>query len=376
MLLKSWLSKNKLISKVVAGKGESAIPYIHINDLVKLFLSVIESSDSLPQFAIYNASPLGCVSHNELYQTATKYYYGKDFKPFRMPKLLTALGLIVISLLNRLSGKEPLEQPWMRKYIDKKLCVDASKTYSALDWKPTPRYHILRRLLFLTEKMISRPNNWAFKNEILLKRVAFRKSTIIYDILSQRREALVENIAEKVMHPANMQRFPNYQKLNYDVLKLYINWNYQLVAKAVKNRDRSMIPNYAQAIAYKRFVEGFEVGEVKDLMFLTAKTMGKYLLTKPELKAAKQRVDDYIILTSQFAADEFEDAFDILESQLSEQVSPVETIESLTNSDNLKQIMRRLEDICNDVSSKPLNAEVTFKNYGALIKLTPPKEVK
>jgi hypothetical protein len=42
---------------------------------------------------------------------------------------------------------------YMAGYIDKKLSVDASATYNALRWTPTPRYHILRRSLFLTEKM-------------------------------------------------------------------------------------------------------------------------------------------------------------------------------------------------------------------------------
>ncbi len=123
----------------------------------------METSDRLPRFAIYNASPQGCVSHNELYQTAVKYYHGHDIKPFQLPKLITALCLIIQFFLSRLRDKEPLEQPWMWKYADKKLRVDASATYTALGWKPKPRYHILRRLLFLNEKMISRPQDWALK---------------------------------------------------------------------------------------------------------------------------------------------------------------------------------------------------------------------
>ncbi|MDH3345194.1 MAG: NAD(P)-dependent oxidoreductase, partial [Desulfobacteraceae bacterium] len=242
LLLKYWLAGNKFMSRVVTGRGESAIPYIHIKDLIKLFLQIIEISDILPRLAIYIAGFQGSVSHNELFKTATRYYYWHDIKPFQIPKFAAALGLIIISFLGRLSGKKTLEQPWMAQYIDKKLSVDASATYQALGWKPTPRYHILRRLLFLTEKMTRHPNNWTFRNEVLIKKVAFRKSTTIYDILTELRESLVEKIEAEITNPVNKRRFPNYRKMYSELLKWYITLNYQVVAATVRNRDRYIIP--------------------------------------------------------------------------------------------------------------------------------------
>lgn len=374
MLLKSWLSKNRLISKIIAGKGQSAIPYLHINDVVRFILRIIELSDTLPQLAIYNVSPQGSISHNELYKTATRYYYGKDVEPFRMPAFLCTFGLAMMSFLNWFHGQEPLEQPWMSKYIDEKLNVDASATYHALNWKPTPRYNILRRLLFLTENMINYPNNWTFKNEAVLKRVAYRKSTTIYDILIEQCEPLVEKIVKEAMKPENARRFPNYQKMDRDLLKWYVTLNYQLVAAATRKRDRSMLPHYAQTIAYRRFAEGFKVGEVKDMMFLTGQTMKESLYTRPELKGAKHRIDDYIILTSQFVADEFEDAYEMIGNQLAQQAAAVEAVAAPTSIENLKQIVRHLEDIFDDPSSSRPTGALTFKDYGVLIRLTTPAE--
>ena len=370
MLLKSWLSTNKLMSRIVTGHGESAIPYIHIRDLIKLLIRIIEISDTLPRLAIYNASPNGSVSHNELFKTVTRYYYGHGLKPFLIPKPMTYLGLVIISFLGWLNGKKTLEQSWMAKYIDKKLNVDASETYDALGWKPTPRYHILRRLLFLTEKLTGHPNNWTFRNEILFKKVAYRKSTTIYDILTESRELLVDKIIQEVISPQNKHRFPNYRKMDHELLKWYITLNYQLVATTVKKRDRSMIPSYAKEIAYRRYIEGFKAREVKDLMIFTGETMKESLLAKQELKGWGQRVDDYIILTSQLAADEFEDTHEMLESQALEQIASIKDIdiEPLTSSENLKQIVRLLEDIhSNPLANRP-SADVTFKNHGVLIK--------
>ena len=369
MLLTYWLSGNKLMSRVVTGRGESAIPYIHIKDLIKLFLRIIEISDILPNLAIYIASFQGSVSHNELFKTTTRYYYWHDVKPFQIPKLATVLGLTAISLLGRLRGKKTLEQPWMAKYIDKKLSVDASATYKALGWKPTPRYHILRRLLFLTEKMTRHPNNWTFRNEVLIKKVAFRKSTTIYDILTELRESLVERIEAEITHPANKHRFPNYRKMYSELLKWYIILNYQVVAASVRIRDRSIIPIYAQEIAFKRYMDGYGAKEVREFWLLIGKTMRESLLERPELKDSKRQVDDYIILTSQLAADEFEDAYEILENQPPDQL-PSTKVAQLTSIENLKRIVRQLEDVYSDSLSSLLRREDTFDNYSFLIKLS------
>jgi nucleoside-diphosphate-sugar epimerase len=351
MLLNYWLSGNRLTSKILSGRGESAIPYIHIKDVIKLFLRIIEISDTMPKFGVYIASPQGSVSHNELFKTATRYYFGGDIKPFRIPKSAAALGLFVISFLGWLIGKKTLEQPWMTGYIDKKLSVDASATYNALNWKPTPRYHILRRLLFLTEKMISHPNNWTFRNEVLIKKVAFRKSTEIYDILSELRESLVDKIIQEVVMPENEHRFPNYSKMYPELLKWYITLNYQLVAASVRSRDRSIIPIYAREIAFKRYMNGFKAQEVKDIMLLIGETMKDSLLTRPELKGSKRQVDDYIILTSQLAADEFEDAYEILEDQPPEHKDSIKDIAQLISIENLKRLVWQLEDFYSELLS-------------------------
>jgi len=378
MLLKQWLSPNKLTSKILSGRGESAIPYIHIRDLIKLFLRIIEISDTLPQFAIYIASPQGSVSHNELFKAVARYYYGYDVKPFKMPKFFVRLGLIVLSFSGWLTGKETLEKPWMAEYIDKKLTIDASATYTALGWKPTPRYLILRRLLFLTEKINARPYDWNYRNEILIHKVAYRKSTIIYDILIQHRGLLIDIIIKEVILPENKGCFPNYSKMDREMLKWYITLNYQLIATTVRDRDRSIIPSFIQQVAHRRYIEGFNVEEVKDLILFTGKTMEAFLLERPELKGFKQRVEDYIVLTVQYAIDELDSAYDVLREILKApppmQVASIEENEKLTKSKNIKLIVEQLEDIGANLLSYHPNGEVMFKKYGALIKLSPPNK--
>jgi nucleoside-diphosphate-sugar epimerase len=376
MLLRHWLSGNKLTSRILSGHGQSAVPYIHIRDLIKLFLRIIDISDTLPQFATYIAGPKESISHEELFKAVTRYYYGYDVKPFKMPKFFIRLGLIILSFSGWLTGKETLEKPWMAGYIDKKLTIDPSVTYTALDWKPAPRYLVLRRLLFLTEKITSHPYDWNFRNEITIHKVAYRKSTIIYDILIQHRDLLIDMILREVTLAENRVRFPNYSKMDRELLKWYIILNYQLISTTVRDRDRTIIPSAVQQIAHRRYIEGFKVKEVKDLILITAKTMETFLLQRPELKSFKQRVEDYIVLTAQYAADELEDNYDVLKgilgAPLPTQIFSIKENEKLTKSKNIKLIVEQLEDIGANLLSYYPEGEVIFKKYGALIKLRPP----
>ena len=141
--LSCWLSK-KIESRVIGGKGESAIPYIHIRDLCQMLQIIMAQTKTLSEFDIYNASPNGSTSHKELFQISTHYYFGEAIKPFHLPKYLAYPALVVRRFLNifMLTTKEPFEQFWMIQYIDKKLNVDSSYTQSILGWQPTARYHL------------------------------------------------------------------------------------------------------------------------------------------------------------------------------------------------------------------------------------------
>ncbi|MEJ2364152.1 MAG: hypothetical protein P8017_05635, partial [Deltaproteobacteria bacterium] len=79
---------------------------IHIKDLIKLVLRIIDISAILPQRAVYIAGSQGSISHIDLFRTATRYYYGHDVKPIKMPKTLARLGLVMLSFFGWLTGKE------------------------------------------------------------------------------------------------------------------------------------------------------------------------------------------------------------------------------------------------------------------------------
>ncbi len=364
MILKKWLTGNKLISRALPGKGASAMPYIHIKDLNKMFFRVIEICGRLPGLSIFIASPPGCVSHLELFKSATKYYYGRDITPVLFPKPLAAASLSLWQLWNRMTGESSLEHPWMAEYIDKKLRVDASATYQALDWKPSFRYHILRRMLFLTENIKNHPNNWAFRNETMLKRFATRKSSLIYEIMMEKQDALIGKIADEISHAGKSAQFPNYRKMAVDQLKWDVHLHYQMLAATIKSRDRSMVQNFAQIIATHKYMEGFSAVEVKDFMMTIAKHIKKIMMADPRLltegRRQSGRIDDLIIHTFQLAVDEVEDTFEILKTSPPENAAENNPVESMDRSEPVRRMIRRIEDICGD--SIMMNVKSDMRN--------------
>jgi len=85
--LSTWLSK-KWNARIIGGKGETSITYIHITDLIKIIQTILDQSENLPQLSTYVASPSGTVTHNELFEAATKYFYGRPRKAIRIPKFI------------------------------------------------------------------------------------------------------------------------------------------------------------------------------------------------------------------------------------------------------------------------------------------------
>ena len=357
MFLKTWLSQI-WNSRILGGKGESAVTYIHINDLISFFLRVIQKSEDLPRLCILNASPSHTTSHMDLYKSATHYFYGQEIKPIKMPKIVAIQGMAVRQFIGKLIGKPPFERLWMARYIDKKLNIDANATYRQLNWKPTPRYDIKRRLLFLIENMKNHSTVWDLRNEVALKRIARRPNMAIYNALFEARENLINEIYTYIRKEEFNERFRHYHKMSESVLKWYIALILQLITTVVRTNDRTLMRNYAQIIGYRRFIENFDLNEVRDAMQSIGDIIRQYLQKLPEMNEFKQNIYDSIILTIQLVVDEIEDSFEHLASQPPELLEKFSKISLPTESVDLERIVHQLEDICQDVLQDRLSWEI------------------
>lgn len=309
VFLSTWLS-DRWNSRVLGGRGESAVPYIHTRDVNRLFLTVLRRTDELPPFDVYLASPDGATTHRDLFELSTRFHYGRPEKPILMPKPLAWPGLMLRDLAGRLVGRRPFERPWMLEYLDRQLVIDSSRTRAALGWTPTPRYHVLRRILFLIEKMKSNPHEWVVRNERAMKRPPERPALVIHDAMMEAREAIVDQITAYLQSPVRVERFPNYGSLSAEELNWYVGVIYELLMAAVRTGDRTLLLHYIHDIARRRFARGFPPAEVCDALLVISEIVVEELLFKPQVSDFKEAVRDSVALSIALAIDGVQDAFD------------------------------------------------------------------
>lgn len=314
MFLNTWFG-NHWNARILGGKGESAVPYIHGNDLNKLLLTIFKKSKELSDLDVFVASPDGSTSHRELFAVATRLFFGHPVKPFFFPKWLALPGVYLQDFFGRLIGRRPFVRPWMIKYVDLKLDVDASSTRKILNWEPMPRFHILRRMLYMIEKMKSDPNEWHHKNRSALKRVAVRPNLLIYEEMVKLKEEIVAEIKSTLLDPARDGDFGNYQRMDKSGLEREIGIIYQLISASVRSQDRMLLLDYERDLARIRFEEGFSAREVCLALLEIGKVIISRLLQEEELKGMKQLIHDFVTLTIQLTVDEIEDAHEKFASQ-------------------------------------------------------------
>ncbi len=348
IFLTTWLTRNWK-SKIIGGRGKSAVTYLHIHDLIRLFFQIIEKSKTLPRYSIYNASPNQPTSHLELFRSSTRYYYGQENKPLRIPKLFAVPFIFLRQLFGGLVGKPPFEVLWMMKYIDQQLNVNANNTYTALSWNPTSRYLIERRLLFMIENMKSHSDVWHTRNQAALNRETERPNFLIYEILIELKEDLIDNIFNHITSVDNIEQFRNYYKMDRDYLKWYIRLIYQLIANTVRSGDRVLLRNYARIIAHRRFMEKFNCDQVCNVLLSIEKIISNTLRDRNELIKMQQRVYDHITMSFQLAIDEVRDTFEMLDKELPDGFDMIEEKIPMMKSADLELIIHGLEDIGQEI---------------------------
>lgn len=314
-LLSTWLSQ-RWDRRLLVGSGRTAIPYLHIHDLIYFFSCILQMTEQLDCFQILNASPRISTSQRDLFKIACHYNYFQSLNPVYIPKWFAGFGIILRNSWGFTIHKRPFERLWMIKYMDKQMIVDSTHTQILLQWKPTRRYHITRRLLFLISKMKSDPYTWHHKNRIRLREKADESQYLkIYEAMINLKESIIHEILNELASKNNAGKFSTYQKMTSAALYHCVEYIYRMLENDVRTGDRSQIMEYAHHLAEHRYLENFPAEEVMEAIKLTTNVIIRSLLTQEQLKEMKQRIYDEIIITLQMAIDEVEETYAHLSSR-------------------------------------------------------------
>jgi nucleoside-diphosphate-sugar epimerase len=312
MFLETWLS-SAWNARMLGGQGQSAIPYLHVDDLTLFFLALLDRLADVPPGQVLQASPDGAVSHEQLYDEATLLHFGNKQASLHMPRSLCGPGMWGLDLLGRLIGKRPFERPWMARYIDLAMTVDASRTRSILGWEPRPRLQVLRRLPFLLENRKTDPIEWNRANRAAMKEVHLETNLRIFALLKKHAHEIALEYTEVLTGPEGRERFPSYQQVSEQDHR----WNHTLILRhlmnAVRTRERSILVSYCRDLAERRFQQGFQTREVCDALRELNRIVYKRLLRDPEAAGMKADLYEHVTMTLTWGCDEAQQVFEHLE---------------------------------------------------------------
>ena len=310
MFLQTWLSRawNR---RVLGGKGRSAIPYLHIRDGVSFLRRTMDRGPRLEPGEVVIASPDGAVSHLELFQHAFELYRGEVAKPLFMPKAMCLPGIHARVILGRLTGELPFERPWMAKYIDLALTIDASRTRARLGWRPRERLLVLRRLPFLLDNLRMDPAEWNRRNHAAMRQVRIRPNLKIHWLMEKHEQEISESFVQVITGPGSSRHFPTYQRVS----EREHQWNLRVVLRqlmnAIRTRDRAVFHSYCRDLAAERYRQGFSCEEVCGALEELNEICIRTLISDPESEDVRDYLHDFFTVTIQFGCDQIQETFEI-----------------------------------------------------------------
>jgi nucleoside-diphosphate-sugar epimerase len=314
MFLKTWLS-DEWNRRVLGGRGRSAIPYLHVHDLVEFMEQVLDRTGTFEQGEVLVASPDGCVSHAELFEAAQKGFRGERLAPVFMPKLLAWPGMVARDLAGRLTGDRPFERPWMARYIDTEMRIDASATRARLDWAPRPRLAIVRRLPFLIENMKTDPVQWHRLNREAMKAASVPVNLKIHWLLQKHEAEIIDEFNALLTRDDTRDRFASYTQFTAEEH----GWHHRLILRqltnAVRTRERGIFIAYCRDLAERRLAQGFDSNELCGALELLNLVCFRVLRRDAESKPLRRDIYDYVTTTLKLGCDQAQEVFEQHEAE-------------------------------------------------------------
>jgi len=311
MFLSTWLSR-EWNRRILAGKGNSAVPYLHVRDAVAFFERLLERDDGWPGTETIIASTDDPVYHRRLFDEATRSYFGTKVDPVFMPRLLCWMGLWIQDRVGRLLGHRPFERPWMAGYIDRQLNVDAGLTRKRLGWAPNPRLLIGRRMPFLIDNRKTDPVEWHRRNWAAMKRVTLSENLRLYQLMERHSEEMVVSSLQRFLGPEALTRYPSYLQLATEDLEWSMIQAFRHLRNAVRTREKALFRAYCHDLAKRRFRQGFRCAEVCDALGSEKENCERILRKDSHFHGLENAWRDQVETTFRLGIDEIQDVFEEL----------------------------------------------------------------
>jgi nucleoside-diphosphate-sugar epimerase len=309
--LETWLSL-RWNRRMLGGRGQSAIPYLHVRDAMRFFQHLLDRLDEIDRGELLIASTEGCTTHQELFDAATRDYYGAQARAWHVPRLLCLPGMWGLDLLGRVLGSRPFERPWMAAYVDRQMAVDSSYSRGRLEFAPRPRLHVRRRMPFLIENFKMDPLTWNHRNERVMKQVRLRPNLRVHWLLRRHEEDICERFTERLLSVENAGRFASYRRIAPDEHA----WRHRQLLRhlmvTVRTREKEGLLGYCRDLAEQRQREGFSAQEVVAALETLGEVCLEVLRRDADVDGLLEDLHEYVVVPLWLAIDQVEETFDLI----------------------------------------------------------------
>lgn len=309
--LETWLSK-RLQGRIVAGDGQSAIPYLHVRDALTFVQHLLARRQELDPAEILLASPDGATTHLDLFEAATGASYGQRERPILLSEGLCRAGLRLRDVVGRVFGMHAFERPWMGRMIDKKLTVNASRTRERLGWAPRARLGAVRRMPFLVQNRKSSPAEWQSRNHAALKGVRHHDNLRVLAALEPRLNDLATALAAYVTSPERAPRFPHLRALGAEMQRADGVVLIGALLESIRTGEKALFQARCQSIARHRHHEGLPAEELVSALDALGDMCVLSLADRDPSPGWSLALHDHVTMTVQFGVDAVLDVYEDL----------------------------------------------------------------
>jgi len=316
IFLKTWLSSSWR-RKIIGGRGGFGIPYLHVREAARVTVAAMQQ-DHLGHGEVILASPNGTVTNRQLYEKATLHYFGSPSQTINLPRVLCSTGMYGRDRVMRLLGHRPFERPWMSRYIDRQLRVDASRSQDRIGWTPRGRLMVLRRLPFMIENFKTDPTEWYRRNHAAMRIVRPSAHLRVHQLLEKHEPRICDTVSTYMASREGRRDFPSYRRFGSEERE----WNHRVALRhlmdSVRTRDKSIYGSFCRDLAELRYAQGFEVAEVCQALGTLRDVCMRVLARDPDAGNLDHEIENYITMTMLFGCDQVENTFEDLTDRLGE----------------------------------------------------------
>jgi nucleoside-diphosphate-sugar epimerase len=309
VLLETWLSR-RWSSRILAGRGDSAIPYLHIRDATLFMHRLLARLDRLEPGEVVLAGADGAVTHRELFDAATEFYFGAPRRPLHLPRPLCRPGMWARDLLGRLAGSRPFERPWMAAYIDRQLTIDASRTRRRLGWGPNPRLALPARLPFLVENLTTSPLEWQRRNREALEHLKVQPSFRVYRLLMKYQREIDAELVAVLEHQERTSDLAERTGVALEERLWDARGALRTLVDSVRTREKQVFRAFCHDLARRRADQDLTADEVVGALRTVDHAVLKILRQDAESAGLFPAIRDWVSMTVEFGIDQVLEAYE------------------------------------------------------------------